>query len=572
MTAEPQVLEVLTPGLLDGFTVLDSRPDEDLDDVVGFAADLCGVPAALATLTDGSGVWFRSRVALDATDVARVQAELGAAVVSAGGLVEVADPAGPSAIRFFAGVPLRSAAGVPLGMLCVIDLEPRRLDGLQRAGLETLARQVVAQLELRDSADAARLAARSMAETQRVAGVGSWEWDIANDVITWSAELYRLFGLDPSRFEGTYEEYVAAVHPDDRDIIEREVGQALATGGDFSFDHRVVWPDGTVRWLHCRGSVETGSGGTPIRMRGTAADITERIEVEAELSALALVDELTGLRNRRGLVVLADQQAKVAARAGLALSAVFVDIDGMKAINDSYGHAEGDRALVAVAGALRATFRASDIVARLGGDEFCVLLVDDQGQVDGELDRRIASLRSVAPSATRGYEISLSVGLARLKPGESGSVENLLSRADRAMYLDKGSSRRRPRVLVIEDDPGLRRLAELSLRSRYDVRTAATGGQGLDQVAEQLPDLILLDLCLPDIPGSEVLRRLREQPGGGRVPVIVVTASGERDSQLVSLRGGVDDYVVKPVDLEILEARMDSVLRRAAGRTHRRSA
>src|SRR5205085_5407585 len=105
-------------------------------------------------------------------------------------------------------------------------------------------------------------------------------------------------------------------------------------------------------------------------------DISERRRVEEELWELALVDDLTGLHNRRAFILLGEQAIKEAGRAGRPVIGLFVDVDGLKLINDTHGHAAGDHALRLVADALRATCRDSDIVGRLGGDEFAILLAE----------------------------------------------------------------------------------------------------------------------------------------------------------------------------------------------------
>jgi PAS domain S-box-containing protein len=122
-----------------------------------------------------------------------------------------------------------------------------------------------------------------LAQAQQIAHVGSWEWDIGRDVVTWSDELYRIFDLRPEEFNGTYETYLSLLHPEDRarakTIIERSYQEHLP----FAFDHRVVHQDGTVRWVHGQGAVIVDEAGQAIRMLGTAHDITERKQVEAEL-------------------------------------------------------------------------------------------------------------------------------------------------------------------------------------------------------------------------------------------------------------------------------------------------
>lgn len=424
---------------------------------------------------------------------------------------------------------------------------------------------------LRDSETKHRLLADQLAAAQQIAGTGSWEWDIAADRVSWSDELCSLFGVDPLRHPPTYDRYLAGVHPDDRTMVDAAIGHALATGQPFGFDHRVSLPDARVRIVRCQGDVVLGAAGTAVHMTGIAQDVTERVALEQELAALALFDELTGLHNRRGFLTLAEHQLEVASRADRPVPLLFVDMDGMKTINDTYGHSEGDRALVQVAKFLRTALRASDLVARVGGDEFCILMVDGGGGSPIDVDRVVTKLRSGPPRGQRPYPLPLSVGVAQLEPGSATSIEDLMRRADGAMYEDKNFSRRLPRVLVVEDDASLRRLTEMSLRFSYDVVSAATGSAALEEVAEaeRLPDLILLDLKLQDMYGAEVLRRLRAVPGGDAVSVIVMTGEDGRNAELESLREGVDDFVVKPIDLDILEARIKNVLHRSSARPRR---
>jgi len=137
-----------------------------------------------------------------------------------------------------------------------------------------------AVLSERDTAERQLASANaSLAEAQQVAHIGSWEWTIGDHRITWSDELYRLFGLEPGSGMD-YEAYLARLHPVDAARTRALVSRAADDGEAFSFDHRVVWDDGTVRWLHGRGRVVAGADGRPVRMVGTAQDITERHKLD----------------------------------------------------------------------------------------------------------------------------------------------------------------------------------------------------------------------------------------------------------------------------------------------------
>lgn len=121
----------------------------------------------------------------------------------------------------------------------------------------------------------ARLEAQ-FAEIQRLAQLGSWEWDIPANAVTWSNELYRIYGVAPGEFEATYEAFLAHVHPDDREMVNETVQRAYASRSSYAFDHRLVRPDGSVRWLHGRGNVLADEHGELQRLYGVAIDITER--------------------------------------------------------------------------------------------------------------------------------------------------------------------------------------------------------------------------------------------------------------------------------------------------------
>jgi diguanylate cyclase (GGDEF)-like protein/PAS domain S-box-containing protein len=178
--------------------------------------------------------------------------------------------------------------------------------------------------------------------------------------------------------------------------------------------------------------------GTDITFNALLHDVTERRRVEEQLWELALVDDLTGLHNRRAFLLLADQAAKESLRANRPVIAVFVDVDHLKAINDAFGHTAGDQALRLVADALRASCRSSDIVARLSGDEFAILLAEAT-ELDG-IERRIRR-HVTAAAATVDHPLSVSVGIAISPAGADCDLTELLARADSAMYADKAARR-----------------------------------------------------------------------------------------------------------------------------------
>ena len=164
----------------------------------------------------------------------------------------------------------------------------------------------------------------------------------------------------------------------------------------------------------------------------------ERQRMLMKLRAASLVDDLTGLHNRRGFLTLARWQLKLAARTKRSLTLLFIDLDDMKRINDTHGHPQGDQALLDVANILKKTFRESDVVARIAGDEFAVLAADAHVASAGTLVARIErNLKDHNDTAGRDYHLSISIGTTSYDPEQPCSIEELLARADAMMYQQK---------------------------------------------------------------------------------------------------------------------------------------
>ena len=178
--------------------------------------------------------------------------------------------------------------------------------------------------------------------------------------------------------------------------------------------------------------------GAPLHFIFQIEDVTERKRAEAAIKTLSLVDELTGLYNRRGFLAFSEQHLISVQRANKSLMVVYADLDGLKQINDSFGHKEGDRALTKTAEILRETFRSSDVLGRLGGDEFTVFAaVEPEGGVetvmarlnDKFLEVQLAKSVALSPLSQRGPGIHAS--------RECRTVEDLMAEADESMYQNK---------------------------------------------------------------------------------------------------------------------------------------
>jgi diguanylate cyclase (GGDEF)-like protein len=159
--------------------------------------------------------------------------------------------------------------------------------------------------------------------------------------------------------------------------------------------------------------------------------------LDREMRSLAITDELTGLYNRRGFLASATHQLKLAQRRAQDVLLFFCDVDNLKGINDSFGHREGDMAIIRAADALEETFRESDILARLGGDEFVVLASDASVPGGQAIMPRIKKNLEKANAEECRYKLSFSIGIARFQPETPFSLGELMARADQDMYLHK---------------------------------------------------------------------------------------------------------------------------------------
>lgn len=176
----------------------------------------------------------------------------------------------------------------------------------------------------------------------------------------------------------------------------------------------------------------------------TIRDITEMVLLRERLKEEAITDPLTGLYNRRGFLMLGEERLALADRLGFSVVCLFADLDGFKAVNDTFGHEEGDRVLRETADVLRRTFRAADVLGRIGGDEFAVLLVQDGPEGIGAVMARLrhtleqANVRNENPSV----RLSLSLGVSMRLPETPCTLSELMDEADQSMYKEKIAKRK----------------------------------------------------------------------------------------------------------------------------------
>jgi two-component system cell cycle response regulator len=170
----------------------------------------------------------------------------------------------------------------------------------------------------------------------------------------------------------------------------------------------------------------------------------ERHRYRSMLENLTLRDELTGLLNRRGFLSLAGQHLKIAQRSKWKILFLFADLDGLKRINDNFGHLEGDNALRGVAQIFEQTFRSSDLVARIGGDEFIVLALKVGQSSVKKIARRLHENIEHFNSQATNYKISLSFGAEIFDPAENVPLEEMIIKVDQALYKEKQKRKKGP--------------------------------------------------------------------------------------------------------------------------------
>jgi diguanylate cyclase (GGDEF)-like protein/PAS domain S-box-containing protein len=227
------------------------------------------------------------------------------------------------------------------------------------------------------------------------------------------------------------------IDPIDRDLVGDKLRQRLA-GEIESVEYTVrgIRKDGRGIFLDVR-SVRTTRDGEPAVM-GSMVDVTDRKNLEEALRSLSLTDELTGLYNRRGFSTLAERHLSLARRKGQDLLLVLTDIDGLKQINDTFGHAAGDQVVIDAATVLKGTYRRVDIIARIGGDEFTAFPVEAGPDTAEILMNRLQqNIAKHNERYTRPFRLSMSVGIGRINPADCPNVQRLLAEADRELYRRK---------------------------------------------------------------------------------------------------------------------------------------
>lgn len=270
-----------------------------------------------------------------------------------------------------------------------------------------------------------------LSESQRVARLGSYVTDLITREWQCSPALEEILGIDPI-YPHTKEGWMRIVHPDWRAPLSNYFLQIKNAQQRFDFEYKIIrMNDGEERWVHELGKVEFDQQVNRVRLIGMIQDVTDRKRTEEEIIYLSFHDQLTGLYNRR---FFEEELKRLDVVRNYPFTLVMADVNGLKLINDSFGHAVGDELLKNVALVLRKGCRGDDIIARLGGDEFVILLPNTNAAQTEQILKRINTLAS--QERVGSIELSISFGY-ETKRYEKEDIRELLKKAEDYMYKRK---------------------------------------------------------------------------------------------------------------------------------------
>lgn len=308
-----------------------------------------------------------------------------------------------------------------------------------------LVQRVLSLLRASRNLDELRESRRQLAYAQRIAQLGSWRYDPIIDRLWVSDEARSVLEGLPAG-DVSVEDIMALVHEDDRASVRTALEGGTEGGTFLKFDFRVMDSMGAERTV--RACAESIPG--DLSLSGIVQDITQQVHAEEQIRFLAYHDSLTSLGNRLSFKERLAQAIERARRADHCVGVIFLDLDGFKRVNDTFGHEVGDQLLCAVADRLRGSVRKTDsvalgtdmelasFIARLGGDEFTIVLEDvgEPSDVQRVAERIASVLRKPIPIGSHELSATASMGLATW-PADGDDMETLLRKTDVAMYQAK---------------------------------------------------------------------------------------------------------------------------------------
>jgi PAS domain S-box-containing protein len=510
-----------------------------------------------------------------------------------------------------------------------------------------------------------RSSERRLAEAQRLAQIGNWEFDLRSNDLLWSDEVFRIFEIDSHQFKANYEAFLERVHPDDRNAVNVAYWNSVHNRAPYEIEHRLLFPDGRIKWVVERGRTDYDERGKPWRSRGTVQDITERKAAEAarrekelaERASLAKSQFLSQMSHELrtplnavlgfAQILLADrkepltetQRARVARiqhagdhllalindlldlsrieAGGLALSVEPIEVDAVlqeaialvQAKADERGitlrrlagrevlHVTADRTRLRqvlvnlLSNAIKYNREGGSVTVdtRPIAAESTAICVTDTGI--GVPADRLARLFSPfdrlgqesGPIEGTGIGLTLVKAIVERMQGRLTVQSEVGVGSTFCIELPRATARKTDAeraaatartvvdesavagtVLYIEDNPLNVAVLQALLEQRPNVRllTAPDGAAGVALAVAERPDLVLIDMQLPDIDGHAVRAKLRADPATAAIPCIALSANAFPEQVAQARAAGFLDYWTKPIDVAAAMARIDRLLAR----------
>lgn len=302
---------------------------------------------------------------------------------------------------------------------------------------------------------------------------GLWDWNIQTNHLILSERFETMLGYTQGDLSQSIESWFGLLHPEDRDMTTKTVQEYLYSKGEGSYEahFRLRAKDGSWRWILGRGKALFNTDGTPLRFVGFNTDISHQMEYQNKLEHTAKHDSLTHLPNRFLLSELLTHAMHSVKRNNQHLALLFIDLDGFKEINDTYGHDAGDAVLSIVAQRMSDLIRGSDIVSRIGGDEFVIVVSElkNSREVIPMLQRLLSDLSCAISYGENSMHVSASIGVSFYPQATDIGNEALLRQADQAMYHAKLSGKNQYQFFNLEASQELKEQQQNILNLRHAI-------------------------------------------------------------------------------------------------------